>query len=163
MMKAIAVTHVTESRKCDFDAFIERFQSQLGTHDISAYRNRLGDTNAPGEVEAILKSQEGSSGLMLFSSYDHGALLSIKTGPQRGRQYVIGNPLFASRMTEHDIRAGLYAPLRVFVYVDQDGQVAVDYDLPSSLFGQFGDERIREVARELDQKLSTLISNAYGR
>ena len=123
MMKAIAVTHVTESRKCDFDAFIERFESQLGTHDISAYRNRLGDTNAPGEVEAILKSQEGSSGLMLFSSYDHGALLSIKTGPQRGRQYVIGNPLFASRMTEHDIRAGLYAPLRVFVYVDQDGQV----------------------------------------
>jgi hypothetical protein len=70
MMKAIAVTHVTESRKCDFDAFIERFESQLGTHDISAYRNRLGDTNAPGEVEAILKSQEGSSGLMLFSSDD---------------------------------------------------------------------------------------------
>ena len=54
-MKAIAVTHVTESRKCDFDAFIERFESQLGTHDISAYRNRLGDSNAPGEVRGYIE------------------------------------------------------------------------------------------------------------
>lgn len=162
MKKTFAVTHVTESRKSDFDTFIKRFENQLGIHDSSAYLDNLDGVGGASEVEVVLKSQEGSSGLMLFSCYDHGKLLTIKGVPQRARQYVIGNPLYAARMTEHDIRAGLYAPLRVLVYIDRPGQVAVDYDLPSSLFGQFGDERIDGVAQELDRKLSALINNSYG-
>jgi hypothetical protein len=31
-----------------------------------------------------------------------------------------------------------------------DGDSRFEYDLPSSLFGQFGDDRINEVARGLD-------------
>jgi len=162
MQKSIPVIHITESRKCDFNSFIKRFENQLGRHDISAYQNTLKSPGAAREVEAVLKSQEGSSGLMLFSSYDHGELLNIKGAPQKARQYVVGNPLYAVRMTEHDIRAGLYAPLRVLVYVDRPDQVAVDYDLPSSLFGQFDNHTIRDVARDLDRKLSVLIQNSYG-
>ena len=36
----------------------------------------------------------------------------------------------------------------------------VEYDLPSSLFGQFGDERVDRVAAMLDRKLENLVTTA---
>jgi uncharacterized protein (DUF302 family) len=35
-------------------------------------------------------------------------------------------------------RAGLYVPLRVLIYENEPGKTCVEYDKPSSLFGQFG-------------------------
>jgi len=49
-------------------------------------------------------------------------------------QYEIGNPLTASKMTRHQLAAGLYAPLRVILYEDETGSVRdnpqsrVEYD-----------------------------------
>jgi uncharacterized protein (DUF302 family) len=60
-------------------------------------------------------------------------------------------------MTRHASAAGLYAPLRVILYEDESGKVIFEYDLPSSLFGQFGDERITQVGRELDAELETAL------
>jgi len=74
-------------------------------------------------------------------------------------QYEIGNPLTASRMTQHQLPAGLYAPLRVLLYENEAGRAVFEYDRPSSLFGQFDDERVTAVARELDASLErTLVS-----
>jgi hypothetical protein len=35
-----------------------------------------------------------------------------------------------------------------------------EYDKPSSLFGQYGDERVTEAARHTDQVLDTVLRNA---
>lgn len=160
MINAISVNHVTYSSDTSFEAFTSALESQLGRHDISAYQRQLKNPKEAKDVEKILHAQEGSSGFMLFSTYDHGALLAIKGAPQKARQYVIGNPLFAARMTEHDVRAALYAPLRVLVYADPSGKARIEYDLPSSLFGQFQNEKVTEVARELDQKLAMMIKKS---
>lgn len=63
-------------------------------------------------------------------------------------------------MTQHDIRASLYAPLRVLLYQNDQGQTCLEYDRPSSLFGQFGDERVTAVADMLDRKLAHLAATA---
>ena len=75
-------------------------------------------------------------------------------------QYVVGNPLFALQMTQHDIRAGLYAPLRVLLYEDERGRTCLEYDTPSSLFGRFNDDRISPTAAMLDKKLEALVAAA---
>ena len=160
MQKDIGVEHVVRSFHTAYEAFIARFESQLGNHNVSAYWNSVADPNRAKDGEAILRGQEGSSGLMVFTTYDHGTLLNIKGAPQKARQYVVGNPLYAARMTRHDIRAGLYAPLRVLIYVDHTGSTCVEYDLPSSLFGQFENDKVNEVAAELDRKLSALIEQS---
>ena len=160
MINNIAVNHITYSTKTGFEAFTSKFESQLGCHDIAQYQMLLKIPNSAKEVEKILHAQEGSSELMLFSTYDHGALLAIKGVLCKAQQYVIGNPLIAARMTEHDIRAALYAPLRVLVYADPSGNACIEYDLPSSLFGQFQNEKVTEVARELDQKLVRLVEKS---
>ena len=53
---------------------------------------------------------EGSSGLMLFWTSNHGHLLRLVSQTKAAIQYVVGNPLIAIQMTQHDIRAALYAP-----------------------------------------------------
>ncbi len=160
MPNDISVNHIVRSFQTPYEAFISRFESQLGRHDISAYSNLLGDNNRAKDAAAVLQRQEGANGLMLFSFYDHGALLSIKGSPRKARQYVVGNPRFAARMTQDDIRAALYAPLRVLVYAHDSGGTRVEYDLPSSLFGQFKNAKVNEVAGELDRKLSDLVEQS---
>jgi uncharacterized protein (DUF302 family) len=56
-------------------------------------------------------------------------------------------------MTHYQLAAGLYAPLRILLYEKERGSTVVEYDLPSSLFSQFGDERVTAVGRELDREL----------
>ena len=65
-------------------------------------------------------------------------------------------------MTRYQLAAGLYAPLRVIIYEKADGGSCIKYDLPSSLFGQFGDDRVTEVARGLDVALTRALSAAAG-
>lgn len=65
-------------------------------------------------------------------------------------------------MTQHEIKAALYAPLRFIIYVDKPNNVTVEYDLPSTLFGQFKNEQLTKVALEFDQKLLNLVNNTYN-
>jgi exonuclease VII small subunit len=113
-----------------------------------------------GESERALKQLEAGPVLARFLSRDHGSLLQIAGRQRKAVQYEIGNALTASRMTRHQLRAALYAPLRVLLYEDDSGQAAFEYDRPSSLFGQFGDERVTAVARELDASLERVLIDA---
>ena len=106
--------------------------------------------------EALRRGPE----VAIFSARDHGGLLRIAGLTRKAVQYEIGNPLTATRMTQHRIPAALYAPLRVVLYESEDGHAVFEHDRPSSLFGQFGDERITAVARELDAKLESALIKA---
>jgi uncharacterized protein (DUF302 family) len=75
-------------------------------------------------------------------------------------QYEIGNPHTASKMTRYRLAAGLYAPLRVILYEDETNGAIFEYDRPSSLFGQCGDERVTEVGRYLDAALEAVLRHA---
>jgi len=159
-MTAIIVTHKTCSPDATYENFTRRFEKQCGIHDGEAYRALLADPKERERAQSVIGAQAGASGFMIFAFYDHGALLNVMNAPRKAKQYVVGNPLIAARMTAEDIRAGLYAPLRVLVYEDADSKLQVDYDLPSSLFGQFRNPKVDAVARELDVKLEGLIQNA---
>lgn len=63
-------------------------------------------------------------------------------------------------MTLHNVAAGLYAPLRLLVYEIGEGKTCLEYDRPSSLFGQFHNDRITAVAEMLDRKLEELVAGA---
>jgi uncharacterized protein (DUF302 family) len=91
---------------------------------------------------------------------DHGALLQISGKRRKALQYDIGNPLTASKMTRHQPPAALYAPLRVVLFEDEQGKGIFEYDKPSSLLGQYGDQRVMEVGRYLDATLEAVLRNA---
>jgi hypothetical protein len=110
--------------------------------------------------EQRAKELERGSELFIFLKRDHGALLQITGRPRKALQYEIGNPLTATRMTRHQLPAALYAPLRVVLYENAAGFATFEYDKPSALFGQFGDEQVTAVGRELDVELERALRQA---
>jgi len=115
-----------------------------------------------GLTDRLRQRLEAAPELSIFLTRDHGMLLGIYRTPRKAVQYEIGNPLTASSMTRHQLAAANYAPLRVVLYEPADGGSCIEYDLPSSLFGQFGDERVTEVARRLDVALDRALRTAVG-
>jgi uncharacterized protein (DUF302 family) len=113
-----------------------------------------------GETGRVRSELERGPELSIFNSRDHGGLLRVTSQPRKAVQYDIGNPLTATRMTQHQLPASLYAPLRVVLYENEAGRATFEYDRPSSLFGQFGDRRVTAVARELDASLERVLLKA---
>jgi uncharacterized protein (DUF302 family) len=113
-----------------------------------------------GDIGRAKEALQRGPELAIFSARDHGGLLRTAGLARKAVQYEVGNPLTATRMTRHHLPAALYAPLRVVLYESEDGRVVFEYDRPSSLFGQFGDERVTAVARELDAKLESVLIKA---
>jgi hypothetical protein len=103
--------------------------------------------------EQLAKDLEHGSDLFIFLKRDHGALLQITGGPRKALQYEIGNPFTETRMTRHQLSAALYAPLRVVLYENSAGGSTLEYDKPSTLVGQFNDEQVTAVGRELERVL----------
>jgi len=155
------VEHVRLVSDKPFEEVARAFERQLGRFDAEVYKALAAGGDAEG-ARARIEAMAGPSGFMLFGTNDHGSLLRLAGQKRKAVQYVVGNPLFALRMTQHDVRAGLYAPLRVLLYEDEEGKTCLEYDRPSSLFGQFGDGRISPTAAMLDRKLEALAAAAIG-
>jgi uncharacterized protein (DUF302 family) len=158
-MGKILIEHVHVETEKPFGEVAAAFEARVGMIDPAVYE-RLRNGDDPEAVRARLEGMAGPSGFMLFRASDHGALLRLVGQTKKAVQYLLGNPLFAIQMTQHDVRAGLYAPLRVLVYEDEEGKTCVEYDRPSSLFGQFGNAKVTDVATMLDQKLGQLVAEA---
>src|SRR3954465_11608844 len=141
----IMVDHVRRTTDKPFEDVTTAFVRQLGRFDPDVYKALAAGGDAEG-ARAKIEAMAGPSGFMLFGTNDHGSLLRLAGQKRKAVQYVVGNPLFALQMTRHDIRASLYAPLRVLIYEDEAGKTWLEYDTPSSLFGQFGNAEVTAVA-----------------
>jgi uncharacterized protein (DUF302 family) len=153
------VDHVRRTTDKPFEDVTTAFEQQLGRFEPGMYQALAAGGDAEG-ARAKIEAMAGPSGFMLFATHNHGALLRIVGQKRKAIQYVVGNPLFALQMTQHDIRASLYAPLRVLLYEDDRGKTCLEYDKPSSLFGQFQNDRISPTAAMLDKKLEALVTAA---
>jgi uncharacterized protein (DUF302 family) len=154
-----SVTHVRMTSDRPFADVQAAFEQRLGRFEPDVYQP-LAEGGDPAAVRARIEAMAGSSGFMLFSTRDPGGILRFVGQQRKAVQYVIGNPLFAVEMTRHAIGAALYVPLRVLIYEADDGKTCIEYDRASSLFGQFGDERVDSMAASLDQKLEDLAATA---
>jgi uncharacterized protein (DUF302 family) len=155
----VTIDHVRLATDKPFEDVTTAFERQLGRFDPDVYQALVAIGDAEG-TRARIEAMAGPSGFMLFGTHNHGALLRLAGQKRKAVQYVVGNPLFALQMTQHDIRASLYAPLRVLIYENEEGKTCVEYDRPSLLFGQFGDARIAPTAAMLDRKLEALVAAA---
>jgi uncharacterized protein (DUF302 family) len=152
------VLHRSIAYQADFGRFTESLESILGHKPPDVEEEQF--AGQPRLAEDRLKAAEGAQELMIFTVFNHGAALNMITAPRNAKQYLIGNPLTAIQMDQHDIRAALYAPLRVLVYEQTKGRTIVEYDQPSSLFGQFERADVTQVARTLDVKLERVLAQA---
>lgn len=150
----VTMEHVEIHSNRDFNSVAKTLESALPALDPA-----IQEALASGDLE-LAERRIGKATLFIFLKRDHGALLRVAGQRRKLFQYEIGNPLTATKMTRHQRQAALYAPLRVTLFESDEGGCAFAYDRPSSLFGQFGDERVTETARRLDEELKSALLRA---
>ena len=155
--KIIAAQHVTLVCSRPFAEVRRRLEEVLPRLNQSIVEH-LGD----GDARQVAQYKESGPKLSIFLERGHGVLLKSVGEARNAIQYEIGNPVTASEMTRFRLAAALYAPLRVVLFEDEEGHAVFEYDKPSSLFGQFGDDRVTEVGRYLDATLEAALRVAAG-
>ena len=153
--RRISVEHVgipSERLFADVRLTLERVQPKYDARIAAALRS--------GDQENVKDCEARGPTLSIENEVDHGGLLHIAGGKRNALLYEIGNPLTALKMTRHQLSVGLYLPLRVVLFEDEQGKGVFEFDRPSSLLSQYGDERVTEVGRHVEAVLEAALRKA---
>ncbi len=152
--------HVSERA---FHEVVTAFEKAVGEITSDAFQKLLAASTGTHDFEARVRSFEGTSGFMRFLDIDHGVWLSRIGLPARCKLYILGNPLIARTMLEHDLGVGLNVPVRMMIYEDPaTGKTRLAYDLPSSLMARLSNHKVTAAAKRLDEKLAELATAVTG-
>jgi uncharacterized protein (DUF302 family) len=133
---------------------------KAGIEKLGRFDDNMRAMLARNDIDGLRAAAEriaGPDGLAIHYIAFHGDLLALKGKRQPLIAYYIGNILSATEMTHVNPAAGLYAPLRVVVYANEQGGTTMEYDRPTSMFGQFKSPEIDAVAQSLDSRLLTFL------
>ena len=141
-----------------FDAVVAALKSAVGQPNMVEFFKETRATNSFPDLERVVQSGLGRTGLMLFAEFDLGDILRREAGSKTPRimRFVIGNPLIMKEMVKHVPDAGSYAPVTVLIDERPDG-VHVSYDKMESYLLHYGNSEALAVARALDTKVTTLL------
>jgi uncharacterized protein (DUF302 family) len=161
MIRSIAVEHYEHVSDRSFESVVAALKAATGSVEEGFAQVTNQATNSE-EFEAIFRAREGSSGFMRFDTFDHGKWLQLIGQTAKAVMVILGNPLIARTMLQHDIRAGLNVPVRLLIYEHTDGSTRVAYDLPSSLMSGLENADVTAAATKLDEKLVALAKAITG-
>jgi uncharacterized protein (DUF302 family) len=102
------------------------------------------------------KMAVSKGGMMVMSTVDQGNMMKMTGLNMQGSLFLVGNPNVGKQVFEKDPAAGLYLPLRVYIYQSSEGKTFISYDKPSVVLKQFSNGDIDQTAAMLDQKLDML-------
>lgn len=94
---------------------------------------------------------------MVYAKIDATQFFALAGHHTKAIEYLIGNHVIAETMFRHDAKALLYAPLRMLVYSDGDGDAIFTMDQPGPAFGSLGIDAVSEVGVGLDRTVAKLL------
>jgi len=147
------------SRK-PFREVLELLSVGVGHPNLDELWRDLFKASTVSEVDEIMRSAAGPSGLMEFLRFNHGDIVhkgSAGSAPGNVR-LIVGNPSIMRRMVEHVPEAGSYAPVTILIDERSDG-VHVSYDRMTGFLAPYGKEEALKVALDLDSKVEALLTS----
>jgi uncharacterized protein (DUF302 family) len=155
-------THVHSMTRVDvftgvgFDEFLAAFETAAPRYDPVPMQRIVEAGGTWDDVRAKV-AENAPNELMVYAKIDAVPLLSVAGHDVEAVEYLLGNHVIAETMFRHDPTALLYAPLRVLVYSDPDGNAVFSMDQPSTAFGSLGIAEVTEVGLGLDRKVANLL------
>ena len=139
-----------------FDEFLTAFEAAAPPFD-PVPMERIVDTGGSWDDVRTKVAENAPNELMVYAKIDATVLLGVAGHDVKAVEYLLGNHVIAETMFRHDPKALLYAPLRVLVYSDPDGNAVFSMDRPGSAFGSLGIAEVTEVGLSLDRKVANLL------
>ena len=150
------MTRLDISTGIAFDDFRAAFEKAAPAFDRVPLQRMVANGASWDEVRAAV-IVNAPNGLMIYATIDAIPLLGLAGHRTKAVEYLLGNHVIAETMFRHDPKALLYAPLRVLVHEDENGNAVFSMDQPSKAFGSLGSAEVSEVGRELDRKVVALL------
>ena len=148
------VRRLTVDIDAPFDEFRARYEEAVPAYDLATRLPQLPNWDAvTQEVDQV-----APYGFLRYGTIDASPAFSIAGHKARSVIYLMGNHTIAETMYRHDPAIMLYAPLRLCLYEDLDGNTHFSVDQPSDQFGSFGDPDITATGELLDGKLAALFT-----
>jgi len=139
-----------------FDEFLTAFEAAVPAFDPAPVQRIVESGGSWDEVRATA-AENAPNELMVYAKIDATPLLGVAGHDVKAVEYLLGNHVIAETMFRHDPKALLYAPLRVLVHSDPDGNAVFSMDQPSSAFDSLGIAEVTEVGLGLDRKVANLL------
>jgi len=151
-----AMTRVDIATGVAYDEFTAAFEKAAPPFDRATAQRIVAAGGTWDDVRAAV-AKNAPNELMMYSKIDASELLGVAGHRTQAIEYLVGNHVIAETMFRHDPKALLYAPLRMLVYSDSDGNAIFTMDRPSAAFGSFGIAEVTEVGEGLDRKVANLL------
>jgi uncharacterized protein (DUF302 family) len=144
-----------------FDTVVARIDAEIGHPDMASFRESFSAAQNEAEMEKVVNPVTQPNGLMEFTRFDLGEVLSKANGTSSPRilRIVAGNPLIMKEMVKHVVDAGSYAPVTILIEERTNG-VRISYDRMASYLAPYGNSDALKVARELDAKVERILTAA---
>ena len=151
-----AMTRVDVATGIPVDEFINAFEKAAPPIDRAAMERIAAAGGDWDDVRAAV-AKNAPNELMVYAKIDATALFSVAGHRTQAIEYLLGNHVIAETMYRHDPKALLYAPLRLLVYGDADGNAIFTMDQPGPAFGSLGIAEVTKVGEGLDRKVVNLL------
>jgi hypothetical protein len=140
----------------EFDGFVAAFEKAAPAFDPTAMQAIIERGGGWDDVLAAAAANAPND-LMVYAKIDGLPLLMLAGHTTKAVEYLLGNHTIAETMFRHDPKALLYAPLRLLIYADADGNAVFSMDQPSAAFGSLGIAEVTKVGESLDGKVVNLL------
>jgi hypothetical protein len=139
-----------------FEEFIAALEKAAPPVDQSALE-RISAAGGGWDDVVAAAAQNAPNDLMMYAKIDTRGYFPIAGHRTQAIEYLIGNHVIAESMFRYDAKAMLYAPLRMLVYSDADGNAVFTMDQPGPAFGSLGPAEVAAVGKDLDRKVVNLL------
>jgi len=157
----LKATRISYQCSAKFDTVLDRLYAEVGASPV--HISSVSDGHSLTEFADEVHKYVEKSDFMLFQIFNHGDWIKKFGVEHRAVRVIIGNPLIAITMMKHDITAGLFVPVELYIdaVVGQPG-CRLTYLLPSSLIATAENPELTAAAEALDAKLSVLVKKVVG-
>jgi uncharacterized protein (DUF302 family) len=157
-VRKVEIERLSVTSSKPFEMVVAALEEAIGHPDMVEFGKAIEGTRTFAELKSEVNRSVGRTGLMIFTKFDHGAILRKETGLDTPKivRFLVGNPLIMKEMAKHIPDAGSYAPVTILVDERPDG-VYLSYDRMASLLVPYGNPDALTVAQDLDSKIENLL------
>ncbi|WP_254429656.1 DUF302 domain-containing protein [Ruegeria atlantica] len=115
------------------------------------------------EAMDALEAAVGNAGATIFARVDHAAgAEKVGLTIPANQVLIFGNPALGTPAMQIDPRAGLFLPLKVQAYEDENGQVWLAYEDPKETMDELDEVEKSPVIKKMRGALAKLTAAAAG-
>lgn len=144
-----SVVHRTIELPVDWLDFVTHFEERLGRYNETT----LGAATNITEFQTAVDDMRRAENFSIYAKYDHGHLRDLLGHPAKAIQYVIGNSMFATTMTRHDIRTAQSLPIAHLIWERRNGWTSIEFEVAASMCAGLseGNSEVVAAAAKIDE------------